>query len=111
MALVRTGRSDDQALRLTLSRHQGGPQPALLVARRMATQMGLPVQAASEGVCPAGEYGRVSFASPQFGHGEIWVVSDKVHAFIAAYSCDPAPSAEELEEIAGMVKSVSWSAA
>jgi len=57
---------------------------------------------------PIGRYSRIVFEAKGLAHGEVWVVTDDVHVFVATYTCEKKPSSDELKEVAEIVKSVRW---
>lgn len=111
--LMRRDRTNKNNLEISMTWNQRGtpldprPDPAGLAAT-LGTKRGATVESRSEGKCAAGRYGRVVLSLPGAAYAEAWIVTDDMHLFLATYTCDVAPTREELQEVADMVMSVRW---
>jgi len=112
--LLRRDRANRNAVEISMTWNQSGkrlnprPDPAGLAAT-LAANRGATVKDRSEGTCRAGRYGRVVLSLPNLAHGEAWILTDDVHMFLATYTCEVAPTPEEVREVTDMVMSVHWS--
>lgn len=112
-SLMRKGRSNNNALQFSLNENMSGrplnpPPDPLELARALAKNMNVRIEATSGGACDIGEFARIVFSTPRLAYGEAWVLTDGMHVGIATYSCDALPDEEELAEVAAMAKSMKW---
>jgi len=112
-ALMRRNRTNNNVLQISFTRSLTGrplspPPDPVEMAAALVRQQGGRADQGFEGQCAVGKFGRVIYSADKLAYGEAWIVTDGSHLFLATFSCNASPSAEELREVAEMVTSVTW---
>jgi hypothetical protein len=110
---MRIGRSNGNYLQFSLNENMSGkrlepPLDPQYVGEHLIARMESHPEVSNSGQCQVGRYCRTVFSTPRLAHGEVWILTDEYSVGVATFCCDEAPTAEELDEVARMVMSMTW---
>jgi hypothetical protein len=110
---MRAERTNSNYLKLSLNQNMSGkrlepPLDLVGVSTHLVGRMEASGRGSTTGQCRVGRYTKTVFESSRLAYGELWVLTDEYSVGIATFCCDEPPTAEELDEVAQMVTSMTW---